>query len=143
MRKKPRPRESRVFLLDAHPAARRGLARLIEAEPDLRVCGEAAGLEDALDGIVAAGPDVAVVSLEPLNGGAAGAVERLRWANPALPLIVVSLREPLVHGRRMLQAGVAGYVTTARASREIVPAIRRVLGGGIYGKSVEQRRRTG
>jgi DNA-binding NarL/FixJ family response regulator len=132
--KNPKKAKSRVFLLDAHHAARQGLARLIEMEPDLIICGEAAGVEEALSGIGSTGPDVAVVSLEPLNDGGPEAVDRLRWANPALPLIVVSLREPVVHGRRMLQAGAAGYVMTARAFKEIVPAIRRVLKGGVYGK---------
>ena len=38
------PRENRrrrVMLVDDHPIVRQGLRRLIEAEPDLEVCGEA------------------------------------------------------------------------------------------------------
>ncbi len=123
---------SRIFLLDAHEAARRGLARLIEAEADLRVCGEAAGVEEALAALSAARADAAIVSLEPLDGDGPTAVERLRWSRPELPLIVVSLKEAGAHGLRMLQAGAAGYVTKARASRDIVRAIRRVLGGELY-----------
>ena len=35
-----RPRR-RIVIVDDHPIVRQGLRRLIEAEPDLEVCGEA------------------------------------------------------------------------------------------------------
>lgn len=132
MEKNPRKQPSRIFLLDAHEATRRGLARLIESEADLRVCGEAVDVEEALAAIPSARPDAAVLGFQPLDEAGPSAVDRLRWIHPGLPLIVVSLKEVGGHGRKMMQAGVAGYVTTARASRDIVPAIRRVLKGGIY-----------
>ncbi|PZR77729.1 MAG: DNA-binding response regulator, partial [Chthoniobacterales bacterium] len=35
----------RLFLVDDHAVVRDGLAQLIESEPDLTVCGEAASAE--------------------------------------------------------------------------------------------------
>ena len=35
----------RVFLVDDHPILRDGLAQLIEEDPSLNVCGEAANVE--------------------------------------------------------------------------------------------------
>ena len=125
-------KKSRVFLLDTDAAVRRCLARLIEVEPGLTVCGQASGMAEALERIPAAGPDAVVVSLDALEGGGVSVVNHLRWEHPGLPLVAVSMREETVFGRRLLQAGAAGYVTKSEAARRTVPAIRRVLRGGIY-----------
>lgn len=129
--KRTKPK-SRIFLLDAHAVARRCLVRLIESEPDLSVCGEAADMAQTLRNIASARPDVAVVNVDPLNGDGFAAVNRLRWENPALPIVVISLREQAAYGQRLLQAGAAGYVAKTDAAEKIIPALRRVLGGGVY-----------
>lgn len=132
--KKPAPqkRKYRVFLLEADAVARRWLARLIDAEPDLWVCGAAAGVAGALEQIPAARPEALVLDVDPLDGASVIAINHLRWKHPDLPLVIISLREESVQGNRMLQAGAAGFVTKAEAARQVVPAIRRVLKGGIY-----------
>ena len=38
----PQPQASRVFIVDDHPIIREYLAQLIEQQPDMRICGEAA-----------------------------------------------------------------------------------------------------
>ena len=49
-----------VFLLDDHEIVRRGVRDLLEAEPDIRVVGEAGTASSALARIPALRPDVAV-----------------------------------------------------------------------------------
>lgn len=44
-------KKSRVFLVEDHPVFRDGLARLVEREPDLAVCGEADTAPQALSAI--------------------------------------------------------------------------------------------
>ena len=43
----PGSRRRRVFVVDDHPIVRQGLVQLIEQEPDLEVCGEAADVTEA------------------------------------------------------------------------------------------------
>ncbi|MGO8892250.1 MAG: response regulator transcription factor, partial [Streptosporangiaceae bacterium] len=50
-----------VFLLDDHEIVRRGVRDLLEAEPDIRVVGEAGTASSALARIPALRPDVAVL----------------------------------------------------------------------------------
>ena len=52
--KKPertRPAKTAILIVDDHPMLRRGLAALIESEPDLAVCGEASTCQAALQAI--------------------------------------------------------------------------------------------
>ena len=52
----------RVFLVDAHEVARRGVATVLEADPRVRVVGEAESVEQARRRALAVRPDVAVVA---------------------------------------------------------------------------------
>src|SRR6516162_3504196 len=50
-----------IFLVDDHPLVREWLSNLIHDQPDLAVCGEAESGPEALQAILAAKPDVAIV----------------------------------------------------------------------------------
>jgi len=61
----------RVFVLDDHPLFRFGLKRLINAQPDLTVCGEAQNAVTGLDEVLKAKPDLITVDIslnESTNG---------------------------------------------------------------------------
>ena len=53
----------RVFLLDDHELARRGVRDLVSAEPDIDVVGEASTGQEAMQRIPATRPDVAVLDV--------------------------------------------------------------------------------
>ena len=53
-----------------------------------------------------------------------------RW--PRLLILVVSMHDETLYAERVLRAGARGYITKQQATRDILLAIRRVLGGGIY-----------
>ena len=55
------PTRRPILIVDDHPLVRRRLKAVIDAEPDLIVCGEAATREDGLRAIAAARPDWVVV----------------------------------------------------------------------------------
>lgn len=122
--------KARVFLIDGDSLMRRCLAKLLSLEPDLEVCGEAADVEQALKRIARARPDVAVVNVESTQKRGPEAISGLRWAFPKLPLLTLSMRDAAVHGRRMLQAGAVAHVDQADAARQVVPALRGILGDG-------------
>jgi len=61
-RKKPENR-ARVLIVDDHPAVREALALRIGRQRDLKVCGEAADMSEALRLIADTEPDVAVVDI--------------------------------------------------------------------------------
>ena len=56
------------MIVDDHPLVRRGPKAVIDAEPDLIVCGEAATREDGLRAIAAVRPDLVVVELSLVRG---------------------------------------------------------------------------
>ena len=58
----------RVYLLDDHAVVRHGLRSLLETDGDMEVVGEAGTAEDALAGIAATRPRVAVLDVRLPDG---------------------------------------------------------------------------
>lgn len=74
----------RVFLLDDHEVLRRGIADLLEAEPDISVVGDAENVAHALVRAPAVRPDVAVLDVRLPDGDGISVCRDLRSRMPEL-----------------------------------------------------------
>ncbi len=122
----------RLLLVDDHPLFREGLRQLIEREPDLAVCGEAANAEEALRMVQELDPDLAVVDMS--LGGSSGIdlIKSIKAAHEELPVLVVSMHDESLYAERALRAGAMGFVMKHEPGRVVKTAVRKVLGGEIY-----------
>ena len=121
-----------VVVADDHGIVREGLRRLIEAEPDLEVCGEAADGREVLDVVDRSNPNVVVLDLTMPEVGGLETLERLRSRHEATKVIVLSSHDdpPFIHSA--VDLGADGYVLKHGRAGEIVTAIRAVIEGGSY-----------
>jgi DNA-binding NarL/FixJ family response regulator len=131
--KSPRATKTAVLLVDDHPILRRGLAELLNSEPDLRVCGQAHSPQTALAALRKDMPDLAIIDIG-LQGGmdGLGLVKAIAREHPTILTLVLSMHDELVYGERALRAGARGYVTKQELDDTILIAIRRVLKGERY-----------
>jgi DNA-binding NarL/FixJ family response regulator len=106
---------------------RRLFRRLLEAQPDWQVWGEAVNGVDVVEQVMQAAPDLAIPDLGmPLMNGIEAARE-ISHFNPALPLLLISVQDmsdQLVEAAR--QAGFSGAITKSRG-REVVAGVEAVL----------------
>ena len=125
-------RKNRVFIVDDHPLVREGLTNLINGQDDLIICGEAKNSAQALDGIMKADPDVALIDISLENESGLELVKQLGSQYPQVALIVLSMHDETLFAERVLRAGARGYVMKHETSKSVLASIRRVLGGGVY-----------
>jgi DNA-binding NarL/FixJ family response regulator len=118
-----------VLIVDDHPLVRSGLHQLIRNEPDLEVCCEAAGLQEAVAFLDRNSPDVAIVDISLPDGNGLDLVKRLRIRNPDTRILVLSMHDETLLAERALRAGALAYINKEEAAENIVAAIRRVLKG--------------
>jgi two-component system, NarL family, response regulator DevR len=74
-----------VFVLDDQEIVRRGVRGLLEAEPDIRVIGEAGTASAALARIPALRPDVAVLDVRLPDGDGLSVCREVRSRAPRQP----------------------------------------------------------
>ena len=129
----PKPRKHRIFLVDDHPVTREGLARLINHEADLEVCGEAGTAAKALPQIEALKPDLVVIDVS-LTAGASGLelIKDLASRHARLPMLTLSTHDEALYAERALRAGAKGYVMKQEPTEHVMQAIRRILSGEVY-----------
>lgn len=126
------PAVVRIVLADDHTVVREGLRALIEAQPDLRVVGEARDGDEACRCARELAPDVLLLDLSMPGGGGADVAERVARDCPDVRVLVLSMHEERGYVSRLLRAGVAGYVGKRVAATELVRALRTVAAGGTY-----------
>jgi DNA-binding NarL/FixJ family response regulator len=130
-RKKPIKR-ARVLIVDDHPAVREALAWRIGRQSDLKVCGEAADMSEALRLLADTNPDVAVVDISLKASNGIDLIKRIKDRNAHVRILVWSMHSEALYAERALRAGALGYVNKDQATDRIVEATRRVLEGKVY-----------
>ncbi|HNC23009.1 MAG TPA: response regulator transcription factor [Opitutaceae bacterium] len=123
---------TKVFIVDDHPLVREWLANLLRLEPDLEVVGEAEEAAAALDQMIAAPPDIAVVDLSLKRGSGLMLIKDLVAHLPATRVVVLSMHEEIGDVERALRAGALGYVMKRESTGQIVAAIRQVQEGKLF-----------
>ena len=134
----------RILLVDDHVLMRRGLKTLIETEPDLVVCAEAATRLTGLDAITASNPDLVIIDLSLRNGDCDGLelIKDIKKHFPHLHMLVLTMHEEATYAERALRAGARGYVTKQELDGTVITAIRHVLAGEIHTSEAMSRRLT-
>ena len=122
----------RVLMADDHPVVLAGLKALVDAEPDLRIAGEARDGRAALRLALSARPDVLVLDLSMPEMNGAEVARALLAEHPACRVLVMTVHEDRTTLRRLLALGVAGYLVKRSAAGELARAIRVVAAGGTY-----------
>ena len=123
---------TRLLLVDDHPVVRDGFAEVINREPDLTVCAAAEDRAGALQAIETAKPNLVVIDLTLKDSSGMELIKDIHARRPDLLILVVSMHNENLYAERVLRAGARGYITKQQATRDILQAIRRVLGGGVY-----------
>ena len=123
--------KKKIFIVDDHCILREGLSRLINAEDDLAICGEADNVSDALQEIANCKPDIVIVDITLRDGSGIRLIENLTYTHPGLPVLVLSMHDEASYAERCLKTGAMGYVMKQESSSNLLAAIRKVLGGEI------------
>ena len=118
--------------MDDHPITRRGLTQLINAEPDLKVCGESDNAITGLEDIKRIKPDIVLVDITLPRRSGLMLVKDIRLWVPSTYVLALSMHDESLYAERVLRAGGHGYIMKNEGGDKLLQAIRRVLDGVTY-----------
>lgn len=122
-------RRARVVIADDHELARLGLRTMLAPEPDLEVVGEAATGHEAVALSRRLQPDLVLMDIRMPDLDGLAATRAIKEDRPLTSILIVTLSEDPDYLLEALRAGAAGYVLKDASRREVVAAVRQVLGG--------------
>lgn len=123
----------RILIVGNQPLARRGLRELIDAEPDLTVCAEAANPREGLGAIEETRPDLVIADLSLGPGDGLELVRTIRTRHAGLRVLVLTVHETPRYVRLAFAAGASGHVSKRELNETLLMAMRSVLRGENYG----------
>ncbi|MQA61738.1 MAG: response regulator [Actinophytocola sp.] len=118
-----------VFLVDDHEVVRRGVADLLEADPELTVIGEAASVSQAMARIPTLQPQVAVLDVRLPDGNGVELCRDLRSAMPELNCLMLTSFTDEQAMLDAILAGASGYVIKDIKGMDLIEAVREVASG--------------
>lgn len=119
----------RILLADDHTIFRDGLRKLLEAEPDLEIVGEAGDGADAITQVQQVKPDLLLLDLAmPRVPGLEALREVIALKTPVKTILLTAAieKKQIIEA---LQVGARGVVLKEAATQMLIRAIRTVMGG--------------
>lgn len=119
----------RVLCVDDHPLVRKGIASILNNEPDMKLVAEAGSGKDAVAMFKALRPDVTLMDLRMPQMDGIEAARQIRAEFPDAKIIALTSFDGDQEIYRALEAGVRGYLLKEMVHTEVVRAIRLVHSG--------------
>lgn len=125
---------NRLLLIDDHRLFNDGLKSLLDAQPDLTVCGQVFTAADALSAVHRFHPQLVLldINLQGTNGIDLG-IQLIRQFTGLRVILLTMYNQPklLEEARR---AGLQGYLLKEATTDQLLTGIRTVLSGGTFFK---------
>lgn len=118
-----------VLICDDHPIMRVGIAAIIQAQPDMKVIGQAGTADEAVRLYMEQGPHITLMDLRLPDRSGVGAIRDIRAASPEARIVVLTTYEGDEDIHQALEAGAMGYVIKGMPHEELVGAVRKVHAG--------------
>jgi two-component system, NarL family, nitrate/nitrite response regulator NarL len=121
----------RIVTVDDHPIFRDGLRRLLEAEPDLAVVGEAVDADEAITLARTLSPDIVLLDVAMPKTSGLDVLQALVQM-PGARVIILTAAIDKADIIKALQLGARGVVLKESATGLLMKAIRIVMEGGYW-----------
>jgi two-component system NarL family response regulator len=119
----------RVMCVEDHRIVREGLALIINQEPDMKMVGACASVDEAVELYKTVQPDVTLMDLRLGPASGVDAIKAIRLVNPEARIIVLTMYEGDEDIYRAHQAGATTYLLKDTLSSDLVRVVRDVHAG--------------
>ncbi len=119
----------RILLADDHLMFRQGLRRLLEADPELEVVGEASDGEEACKLAAELKPDVILMDIHMPHMDGVQATRQIIQQDPEAKIIILSMSRQKEYVVDAIKNGARGYFLKESSVFDLIQAIQTVVRG--------------
>jgi DNA-binding NarL/FixJ family response regulator len=123
------PSMIRILSVDDHPLLRKGIAALLNTEPDMKLVAEASNGEEAIEMFRLHRPDVTLMDLQMPGLNGIEAIHRILSEFPDGRIVVLTTYHGDAQVLSALRAGARGYILKGHVHRELLETIHTVMEG--------------
>ncbi len=118
---------ARILVVDDYPVVRRAICSLLHSH-SLDICGEAENGQEAVERVQELRPNLVLLDINmPKMNGIQAAFE-IHQFSPATKILFLSVHECSAAAMAAIRVlGVAGFIDKSEASKELVPALKRLF----------------
>ncbi|MGO9641278.1 MAG: response regulator [Candidatus Acidiferrales bacterium] len=118
-----------ILVVDDHPIMRLGVAAIINAQQDMRVCAQAGTGEESVEMFKKHRPDITLMDLRLPRMSGLEALRAIRQIDPHARCIVLTTYEGDEDIHQAIAAGALGYIIKGMSHETLVDALRKVRAG--------------
>lgn len=122
----------RLLIADDHAIVRGGLKQLVALTQDIEVAGEAAKGSEVLQQVRNGMFDLLLLDMNMPETSGIELIGLVKACQPALPVMIYSMHNETHMAASAFKAGASGYFSKSSDPAMLMPAIRKVSGGGQY-----------
>jgi DNA-binding NarL/FixJ family response regulator len=131
-------RPVRIVLVEDQPLVRAGVRKVLEAELEFEVVGEAGDGEEMMKLLRSRIADLVVLDLNMPKRDGFEAMRDLQALDPPVKVLVLSLHDDPLYVGRAVREGAHGYLLKDSAVDDLPTAVRTVMAGGPFFSSRAQ-----
>jgi DNA-binding NarL/FixJ family response regulator len=125
----PTKEKIKVLVVDDHPLLRLGVVSMIKQQRDMTVVGQAGSVAEAIVQYNKTRPEVVLMDLRLPDGSGVDAIKKIKAADNAVRICVLTTYEGDEDIHRALEAGAQSYLIKGMQHDVLIRAIRKVHGG--------------
>jgi DNA-binding NarL/FixJ family response regulator len=125
-------RKIKVLVVDDHPVVRKGLLTCLTNKENVKIVGEAANGDEAIQLVKELEPDVILMDIDMPQKDGLTVTEELRKLMPKSKVLALSSHSHRDYVLRIVRAGARGYVLKDAPPDELVRAIQSVDSGEAF-----------
>jgi len=124
--------KTQILIADDHAIIRDGVRKIVSDTVDLEVAGEARDGNMVLDRVRERDWDVLLMDLSMPGRHGIDLIRLVKAERAKLPILVFSMHQEEQFAVRSIRAGASGYLSKESDSDLLIPALRKVAGGGVF-----------
>ena len=124
--------KTRIMIVDDHALVREGITAFLRVYNEIEVVGEASNGLEAIEKAEKLRPDVILMDISMPELGGIEATVKIKKVQPDIKVLILSQYDDAEYVRRLLKAGVSGYILKQAVGTDLIAAIRAVAKGESY-----------